>query len=62
MKYEYKCVNCEAVFEAEMSINVVHLGMLTTCTECQCTAAHERYYSAPANVQFKGAGWTQKGR
>jgi predicted nucleic acid-binding Zn ribbon protein len=62
MIYEYKCINCDKVFETDMNINVVHLGIMTTCTECQCVAQHERYHSAPANVQFKGKGWTPKGK
>jgi len=61
MIYEYKCINCNQVFETEMNIDVVHLGMLTTCAHCQCTAAHERYHGSPTPSIFKGKGWSTKG-
>ena len=62
MRYDYKCMNCSKVFETEMNINVVHLGMMTTCTECGCTAQHERHYEAPIPIIKKGTGWTPKSR
>lgn len=61
MTYEYKCKNCGAVFETDMNINLVHLGMMTTCTKCECTAEHERYYSEAPAVIWKGGAPTKKG-
>jgi predicted nucleic acid-binding Zn ribbon protein len=62
MMYDYKCINCGKVFEAETDINVAHLPVMHRCTECNCIGQHDRHFSSAPPVIFKGKGWTPKGK
>ena len=49
--YEYRCDDCERVFEAIQRINDEPLGVCR-----HCGAAAHRIVSSPA-IQFLGSGW-----
>lgn len=56
MIYEYKCQECEHVFELSLRVSECDLPKKEPCPECQTEGKVERYFSTVPRLSYSSTG------